>query len=160
MKYFENVKTLEDLKKQYKDLVKKLHPDLSKKDTTKEFIAMKKEYEKLFKKVKDKFVNQQGEYYEQKNYEAPDEYTDVIDQLIKISGINIEIIGTWIWVTGTTKDKKDDLAKLHFRWSHNKEAWYYHTGGYKKKSGKNYSLDEIREMWGNEKIKEQLKLEV
>lgn len=35
MKYFENVNTIEELKKQYKNLVKKYHPDLNREvDTT------------------------------------------------------------------------------------------------------------------------------
>ena len=46
MRYFEGIKTIEDLKQKYKKFVKELHPDLNKgKDTTKEFVEMKKQYE-------------------------------------------------------------------------------------------------------------------
>lgn len=157
-RYFEGIKTVEDLKQKYKELVKKLHPDLSKKDTTKEFVEMKKQYEEKFEKVKNTFINSQGEYYEKENTETPEEFTEIIEKLIKIDGINIEIIGSWIWITGNTKEQKDYLKELGFRFSGNKQAWYYHTGSYRKRSKKKHTLSEIREMFDNTKIKEQRKL--
>ena len=39
-------------------------------------------------------------------------------------------------------------------------AWYYHTSGYKKKSKKTFSLDEIRDLYGSETIKANPQLEL
>ena len=53
MKYFKNVHTLEELRKQYKELLKKYHPDNANGSTeaTQEINA---EYDRLFKLLKDK----------------------------------------------------------------------------------------------------------
>lgn len=159
MRYFEGIKTIEDLKQKYKEFVKKLHPDLNKgKDTTKEFVEMKRQYEEKFNQVKNTFINSQGEYYEKENNEAPEEYAEIIEKLIVIEGLTIEIIGSWIWITGNTKDNKDYLKELGFKYSSNKKAWYFHTGAYRKRSKKKHTLSEIREMFDNTKIKEQTQL--
>lgn len=158
MRYFENIKTIEDLKQKYKELVKELHPDLNKKDTTKEFVEMKRQYEEKFERVKNTFINSQGEYYEKENEETSEEFAEIIEKLIKIEGITIEIIGSWIWVSGNTKDNKDKLKELKFRYSANKQAWYFHTGSYRKRSKVKHSLSEIREMFESTRIKEQKQL--
>ncbi len=49
--YFKNVQTLDELRKQYKDILKRYHPDNGgSEDITK---AINVEYEKLFKILKD-----------------------------------------------------------------------------------------------------------
>ena len=54
--YFKNVQTLDELRKQYKDLLKKYHPDNGgSEDITK---AINVEYEKLFKILKDNHSRQ------------------------------------------------------------------------------------------------------
>ena len=67
MKYFKNISTLEELRKQYKELLKKFHPDNANGSTeaTQEINA---EYDQLFKMLKDKHDSK-----------------------------SIEIIGNWIW---------------------------------------------------------------
>lgn len=152
--YFENIKTLEDLKKAYKKLVLELHPDANKeKDTTKEFIEMKKQYEEKFEKVKNTFINSKGEYYEKENNETPQEFADIIDKIINLENVKIEIIGTWIWLTGDTKEYKDYLKELHFNWSKDKVAWYYHTEPFRKRSKKLKNMDELRTLFETTEIK-------
>ena len=54
--YFKNVQTLDELRKQYKDLLKKYHPDNGgSEEATK---AINVEYEKLFKILKDSHARQ------------------------------------------------------------------------------------------------------
>ena len=56
--YFKNVQTLEELRKQYRDLLKKYHPDNENgsEEITK---AINTEYEKLFKILKNKHDSRQ-----------------------------------------------------------------------------------------------------
>ena len=46
-------------------------------------------------------------------------------------------------------ETQDEFKHLNFKWSKYKAAWYYHSAedGYWKKSKKNYSLDEVRNMF-------------
>lgn len=137
MKYFQSVTTLEELKKEYRKLALKFHPDRG--GNEQEFISLKKEYDKIFAKLN-------------KTDEVNDTCRNIIDAFIKYD-IDIEIIGTWVWIQGNTFSIKEKLKEWDFKWSKKKQAWYWHDGEYKKKSRKNYSLDEIREMHNSKKIK-------
>ena len=53
MKYFNNVNTLEELRKQYKELLKKYHPD-NPNGSTKATQEVNTEYDNLFKVLKDR----------------------------------------------------------------------------------------------------------
>ncbi|MGX5742718.1 J domain-containing protein [Bacillus toyonensis] len=146
MKFFQNVSTLEQLKKEYKRLAKVHHPDCG--GNHESFIALKNEYDELFKRLN-------------KGDEKIDTFKNIIDSISKYN-IDIEIIGTWIWVTGNTYPIRKELGNLKFVFSAKKKAWYFHEGEYKRHHKKNFTLDEIREMHGAQKVKKQksnLKLE-
>ena len=51
MTYFKNVNTLEELRKQYKELLKRFHPDCPN-GSTEATQEINQEYEKLFKLLK------------------------------------------------------------------------------------------------------------
>jgi hypothetical protein len=67
---------------------------------------------------------------------------------MKMDGVIIEIIGCFIWLTGNTKTYKNRLKELKFQWHSKKTAWYLKPEDYKKRSRKDYALDEIRAMYG------------
>ena len=151
--YFENCKTAEDLKKAYKKLARELHPDNNRdRDTTGEFQRMQEEFEKAWSCLKDVHVNKEGETYTKETTETAAEFMDLINKLLNLPGIEIELCGSWIWVTGNTKPCRDELKKFGFRWANNKAAWYYHRDPYRKKSKTSMSLDDIRRMYGSEKF--------
>ncbi len=149
MKYFNNINNLEELKKEYKRLVIKLHPDLNKEiDTTKEFVEMQKCYDIVFNQVKFNHVNFKGETYREETQETPEEFKNIINKIVTIEGINIDIIGSWVWVTGNTYSCRDLLKQLNFKWCNNKKAWSYHSTDYKKRSRKTYTLDYLKDTFG------------
>ncbi len=67
-----------------------------------------------------------------------------------LNDIEVEICGSWIWVSGNTREHKEILKNLKFRYAHKKQAWYYHTEPYRKKSKRELTLDEIRDMFGSQ----------
>lgn len=162
MKWFNNPQTLEELKKQYKKLAMKHHPDIG--GTVKDMQEINAEYDKLFEKLKNTHRTAEGKTYTAKTEttEKAGDFKEIINRLINLEGINIEICGTWIWLTGNTYQHKEILKSLNFRFSRSKQAWYYHTDGYRKSNGKIFTLDEIRDLYGSETIKTepQLKLAI
>ena len=150
---FRNCKTLDEAKTLYKELCKIWHPDLNQKDTTAEFQAMQNEFH-AFKPETEKF---EGEF-EQWNSE---EYAFIIDQLLNIENITVTVCGSWIWISGSTKEQKDKIKTVETGetmkrgWSPKKLQWYFSPSGYRKRSKKVLSFDRIRELYGSEDVKRQ-----
>lgn len=151
-KWFVNPTTLEELKAQYKKLAFAHHPDMG--GSTEEMQEINAEYEILCRELATVHKNAAGEYYSSPvdKAEAPEEFIEIIEKLIHMDGIDVELCGSWLWVTGNTRAHKDELKEMRFRWSPNKAAWYFHHGAFRKKGEKLLSLDEIRDMYGSEKF--------
>jgi hypothetical protein len=77
---------------------------------------------------------------------------DIINKIIRFVGINIEICGTWVWVSGNTKQYKDELKKVGFWWASKKLMWYWHTPEQTAHRHKTWSMDKIREKYGSQFI--------
>ena len=58
--------------------------------------------------------------------------------------IDIELAGSWLWVTGETRKHKDYLKGQGFKFSRKKLAWYYHAGSYRKLTRRRWDMTEIR----------------
>ena len=148
LKFFKNPQTLEELKKQYRELAMKHHPDKGGETTTMQ--AIKNEYDELFENLKNIHKTKDGETYtaKQSTHETPEHFKNIIDELMKMEDVTIEIIGCFIWLTGNTKIYREKLKELKFQWHSKKIAWYLKPEDYKKRSRKDYDLDEIRTMYG------------
>ena len=153
MKWFNNPRTLEELKREYKRLALKHHPDLG--GNTADMQEINNEYDELFQVLKNVHQDASGEYYTTKGEttETAHDFRDIVEVLIHLDNIKIEICGKWLWISGDTKPHKETLKGLHFRWSKSKSAWYYHAEPYHKHGKKSFTLDEIRSLYGSQTIK-------
>ena len=162
MKYFENLSSMEIVKKQYRKLAMKYHPDRNKdKEAEEIFKAINNEYEKAINIAKEnelkKSKSKKEEDFIKNQYKNSSNFRNIIDKLIQLVNINIEICGTWIYINGNTYPIKDYLKEeFGAFWSKSKKCWiispegknFRKTKGYK---GKNMSS--IRNVYGSEKIK-------
>lgn len=149
MKFFEGVKTLDELRKEYRRLAFIYHPD--KGGDTHLMQILNHQYDLLSKKLinaNPDFSDARKEYEQQ----VSEEMRQRLDRIINIPGILIELIGNWIWITGNTFSVRETLKGEGYKFSHPKTAWYWHKGEYSKKSGKFISMDEMRNLWGAETI--------
>ena len=148
MKYFDNPRTLEELKKQYRELAHKYHPDNG--GDSEAMKTINADYSKLFPRLKDIHQTKDGTTYttQEPNTETADQFIDLINELMRMDGIVIEVIGCFVWVSGDTKPHKAALKALKFRLHTKKLCWYLAPEDYRKRSRKDYSLDEIRNMYG------------
>lgn len=158
MRYFENVNSVESLKRQYKTLCKKYHPDLNRDTDTNEIMkAINAEYSELFKKYKDIHENADGETYTAKESttEQSEDFINIINSIINFN-IDIEIIGSWVWCFNSY-EYREQLKELGFKYAAKKKAWVWHSGEHKKKRS-NVPLDVIRSKYGSEAIREKEEL--
>ena len=143
MLYFNSVKSADELKSLFRKLCNELHPDKGGKSS--DFINMMNEYNS----IKDSF----NKDFEAENLNA-DKFYNLIQQLDILQGCEIEFIGTFIWIGGDTKTNKDLIKNLILdgyntaRWAKNKQLWYFSPMEYKKKSGKAFTMDQIRSSHG------------
>lgn len=141
MKFFNNVETLEDLKKEYRKLIFKLHPDRG--GNEEDFKAMKNEYDELFVRL------QKGEgasHFERK--EDINQFKDIIESLIHFDGILIDVVGSWIWLGGDTKPYKDDIKALGFMWSSKHKKWFFNGDNKKRRIINKKTYEEIKNEYG------------
>lgn len=146
--YFPGVQTLEELKREYKRLAKLLHPDCG--GTDAEMAALNNQYDELSARLPK--TNAAGETYQPQTREAPEAFRAAVMAALNLDGVELELCGCWLWATGDTRPHKDTLKAAGYRWSANKAAWYWHEEGYRKHSGKHYTLDDIRAMHGSASV--------
>lgn len=159
-RYFKNAETLEQLRKQYKDLLKKHHPDNGGNLTDMQEINA--EYDRLFKLLKarhesksadNKESNAKTDFNNMKyDFSEDAKLREILQQIITFEGINIEIVGCWIWVDGNTYDYKDTLKSIGFKWAREKKKWYFHTEAFRKRSHKELSMEDIRNYYGSTEV--------
>nr|DAI22093.1 MAG TPA: protein phosphatase [Caudoviricetes sp.] len=153
-KYFEDITTINDLKKEYRRLIKANHPDNG--GNTWVMAAINNEYENLFNELKH-IQHQQAAAdttgRTKPMNETPEQFRTIIEKIINLPNIEIELCGSWIWVSGDTKTYKDTFKNLGMFWATKKKMWYWrcpedavHT------NGKTKTMSEIREKYGSDKI--------
>ena len=149
MSFFNHITTLQELRKEYHRLAVIHHPD--KGGDLETMKAINNEFERLSKKLinADTTFTQSRKDYE---YQVSEDLQQTLNQILHLVGIEIEIIGSWLWLTGNTYAHREAIKAAGFSFSRQKTAWYYHSGEYRKRSGKMGSLDDVREFWGSEKI--------
>lgn len=150
MKYFNNCKTIEDVKKTYRKLCFEFHPDIYKGDNGETMKAINKEYEIAFKLFKDKHAtnNAETEKDSENTFETPEMFKDIINGLVNCEGVQIDIVGSWVWLTGNTYAYKDIIKGLGFKWANKKKAWYWHSDNDKCHRRSKMTLDEIKDKYG------------
>ena len=157
-KYFENIRTLEQLRKQYKELLKLHHPDNG--GDLQIMQEINAEYDRMFKILKDQHENSSADSgtanadYNNMKYDfAEDEkLREILNRIIHFEGMDIELVGAWIWVSGNTYACKKELKELGFRWASQKKMWYWHSETFRKKSHKTLSMDDIRNYYGSTRV--------
>ena len=147
-KWFTGIKTIEELRQRYRELLKKYHPDNEggSVEVTQEINA---EYDRLFSILsEEKSANEETPKYD---YQAEnDAFKSVINKIIHINS-DVEIIGSWIWVH-SGYEYRELLKSTGFKFAPKKKCWCWHYGDYVRYHDKEITLDEIRQKYGSKKV--------
>ena len=150
MKYFTNCTTLDELKKEYRKLAMIHHPDHG--GNPEIMKAINSEYKRTFETLKNQHNSTAEDF--RKTTEAPEEFINIINTLIKFPGIIVELCGSWLWISGDTLPIKDQLKAAGCRWSSSKKMWYWHhpEEGARRTKGKS-TMTDIRNKYGSQTFK-------
>ncbi len=67
--------------------------------------------------------------------------------------VTVEVIGSWLWLTGNTPTYTQNLREAGFQWSKEKSQWFYRPKHMPyKKSERVISLEKIRDLYGSRKL--------
>lgn len=157
-KYFKEANTLEELRKQYKQLLKMHHPDNG--GDVADMQEINAEYDRLFKILKDRHESKSADGNEKKtdynanmyDWENDKALREALEKIISFDGIEILICGQWIWVSGNTYQYRKELKEFGFKWASQKKQWHFHTDAFRKKSKKVLSMDEIKSYYGSTEV--------
>lgn len=142
MKYFHDVKDLNELKERYRQLCRQYHPDLG--GNTAIMQEINAEYEHMLKT---------GEFdFGSSSEGIESSLRSVIEKTVILDGLIVEICGRWLWFTGETRKHKDRLKALGCRWARKKCAWYWRSADEKRKRTKTIPLDKIRAKYGSKVV--------
>lgn len=149
-RFFKDVKSIEELRKQYKKLVFEHHPDKGGK--VENMQAVNAEYEELLKVVQNVHETADGRTYTKAaEPDIPDNFREIINAIINFD-CRIELCGSWLWVFGGYV-YREQLKELGFFYCSAKKAWAWAEDP--KKNKHRLTLDEIRRLHGSEVIKDE-----
>ena len=136
---FRGIEGINEAKKIYKQLAKKLHPDVGGSD-------------ELFKMLNSIYTNilENGIYFSNE-FKFDLEIEKIISQILHYENLIIEVVGSWIWLSGETKEIKDKLKELNFKWASKKKMWFY--GEMEGRNPNEKSMEDIKSKYGCETVK-------
>lgn len=152
MKYFTTCKDLTELKTLYRSLCMQHHPDKGGDVETMKSINL--EYEKAIKYLAANEGKEKGYTTEQVDAEIlnAEEYKEALNAVINLEGIEIELCGSWIWITGNTYPHKSIFKSAKFQWAPVKKQWYFRSVEHATSNFKPLSMDQIRAKHGSQTI--------
>jgi len=168
--YFADAKTLEDVKKIYRDLCRTYHPDLNPTDVercTKIMQEINAQYAVASENARRAEARKKASETGKPEPTAADyvEFAKVdeairaaIEKIITFSFLEIEICGLWVWVGGTQKRGTsaendaalDTMQAAGYHFAHKKAKWYFE--GCPSRGRGNFSMDDIRARYGSVKV--------
>lgn len=148
-KYFQNINSLDELKKEYRRLTLINHPDRGGDVETMKQINI--EYEQRHEELKNHWNATHDE--EHQTTETPEEFRDILEKLLKLDGLDIELCGSWLWIGGNTYEHREALKAAGCKWSKPKGKWYWHHvyEGSRHYRGKS-TMATIRAKYGSQRI--------
>lgn len=150
MKWFKDVNTIEELRKQYRTLLKKYHPDMQggSLEATQE---INNEYDALF----TDFSKEDKEGWNPYTPEENERFKAILKEIISFN-MEIEVIGSWIWCFDSY-GYKDRLKELGFKYAGKKKAWVWHDAPYRRHHKEEIPIEEIRSRYGGQVIRQRRK---
>lgn len=143
MEWFQGLTTIGEIKARYRELAREYHPDLG--GCLETMKAINLQYHERLRGESGK--EHEGRKYTYNN-KTEQEIMDKIAELLKIPGLQVDLIGLWVWVRGDTKPAKDQLKELGCYWHSKRLCWYWKPEGMGRSRANPGSLEELALKYG------------
>lgn len=140
-KYFGQCEDIAAARKLYKNLAVKNHPDHG--GSTEIMQEINAEFDEFCATHKDGKTG------------VASKFRDIVMNCLNLGDVDVEIIGTWLWLHGKTYENREKIRSYGFKWSKGKKAWYWFDGVNKQEFRPRRSEDwmKTRLKYGSEFIK-------
>lgn len=162
--FFNGINDLQELKAKHLELAKKHHPDNGGDAAT--MAKINAEYDEKVKELAANAEKPRNGYTDKAANMTDEEIAAAIAEEFKatleklmtldLEGVKVELIGSWLWVSGNTKPIKDELKALKFRWCPKKDGqpWTWHDSyTYYPSSKGRMSKADVEDKYGVEELK-------
>jgi DnaJ-class molecular chaperone len=142
--------TPDDIKVAYRAACFKYHPDVSPDSL---------ELMKLVNLAMEFLAKNVGKWtFDQSNNDTPltEKMQELFNKIKHFPHIETELCGTWLWLSGQTWRYKKELKKAGFKWAGKKRQWYWSPPGFRKRSKKAFSMNDIRNKYGSVELEPEL----
>ena len=130
-KYFTNYHTAQEVKVRYRELIKQYHPDLHSANDFNKYnnimAEINAEYDEIAAQGFQTYTNNSATSTDNQTTNDLGAFKNIINKVIFLEGVNISIVGTWVWIEGNTYPHRDTLRAAGFMWASKKKAWYWHS---------------------------------
>ena len=76
----------------------------------------------------------------------------IIQRLVKCEGVKIEIVGSWIWLSGDTFKYMRAIKQMGFKYSAKHKKYYLSDDDGTGRRGSRYTFEQICDRYGVERI--------
>ena len=152
IQYFSDCQTVQDVKNTWRKLCMIHHPDRGGDTLTMQIIN--EQYHIALESMAGQ-TTRGSDGKDHKYYYSRKQEQEIMDKVQEIAaagmiGIEILLIGSWIWITGNTRQYRKILGKegLKCRWHSKRLCWYWHKPGYKSKYNSHVDLAGLAATYG------------
>ncbi len=135
-----------DIKIAYRKAAAKYHPDHNPAG-----LEMMKLVNLAYEVLKD-FEGLAEQQPNNKNYDEA--VNDALNAIIDL-GLEIELCGAWVWVSGDTRPHRETLKAAGYQWTPKKARWYFRPAEHKSFNRSSWSMDKIRETYGSSPVQQE-----
>jgi hypothetical protein len=162
--YFQQCSTVAEVKSEYKRLAMLWHPDRPGGDTATMQVINAQYKTALSGKHGETTTGDDGQdhtyYYNDEREQAIiDKITEIIKSGVLTEGVELWLVGSWLWLRGETKQHKDKIGRkgLGFTWNghETRRCWQWHLPSYRKTQLSNDDFDGIAARYGASRISSQ-----
>ena len=152
--YFDSINDLDTLKTMFRQLAIKFHPDKNPGQEQEMTVIMQQinvEYEQAMKRILRSGGRSEDQVEEEIELDA--RIREMIQRIVHLEGIDIELVGSWLWVGGNTFNNRHQLKEAGFLFASKKKAWFWRADEDKaRRNRREMSMDDIRNLHGSKTI--------